>query len=84
MNGVLELLVGFGLVIFTSPIPSMNRAGGFFFIAIFALISGLRDALIQSALIKSTVGVFTTDADNALEDQPVVTLLFEAGGLARW
>lgn len=78
MNSVLELLVGFGLVIYITRTYSLDESGRWFlFIAIFALISGLRDALIQSALIKSTVGIFTTDADNALKTNLVVTLLFE-------
>lgn len=78
MNSVLELLLGFGLVIYVTRTYPIDESGRWFlFIAIFALISGLRDALIQSALIKSTVGISTIDADNALKTNLLVTLIFE-------
>ncbi len=84
MNSVLELVLGFGLVICITRTYPIDESGRWFlFIAIFALISGLRDALIQSALVKSTVGISTIDADNALKTNLLVTLLFElvAGAL---
>ncbi|NOS92674.1 MAG: hypothetical protein HOP30_12175 [Cyclobacteriaceae bacterium] len=52
-NMVLEFALGIGLTIFITRFYSLEQAGQWFlFIAIFALASSMRDAVVQSALIK--------------------------------
>jgi len=54
-NMLLEFIVGIGLTVFITRYYSIEEAGQWFlFIAIFALASSLRDALVQAALIKGT------------------------------
>ncbi|MBI3219582.1 MAG: polysaccharide biosynthesis C-terminal domain-containing protein [Bacteroidetes bacterium] len=54
-NMLLEFIVGIGLTVFITRFYSIEEAGQWFiFIAIFALASSLRDALVQAALIKGT------------------------------
>lgn len=54
-NMILEFIVGIGLTVFITRFYSIEEAGQWFlFIAIFALASSLRDALVQAALIKGT------------------------------
>jgi O-antigen/teichoic acid export membrane protein len=63
-NMVLEFVLGIGLTIFITRFYSLEQAGQWFlFIAIFALASSMRDALVQSALIKGIN--HTEDASNA-------------------
>ncbi len=63
-NMVLEFVLGIGLTIFITRFYSLEQAGQWFlFIAIFALASSMRDALVQSALIKGIN--HTEDASDA-------------------
>ncbi|MBX7127265.1 MAG: polysaccharide biosynthesis C-terminal domain-containing protein [Cyclobacteriaceae bacterium] len=56
MSNVVELAFGVGLMIFVTRGFTVQESGNWFlFIAIFALLSGLRDALVQSALVKAVV-----------------------------
>lgn len=57
LNNGLELATGLGSIILLTRIFSPGEMGVWFmFIAVFALVSGLRDALTQPALVKRVAG----------------------------
>ncbi len=79
LNNVTEFATGIGLVVFITHSFTLIESGNWFlFIALFALISSLRDALIQSALIKSTVDNNFTQTNQALKTTLLVIITFES------
>lgn len=58
LNNGIELVVGIGLVaIITRVFTAAETGVWFLFIAVFGIAGSLRDALVQSALVKHTAGV---------------------------
>jgi len=79
LNNGIELTLGIGLVAAITRMYSPEAVGVWFlFITVFALTSSLRDALIQSALVKSTAGVTGPSMTGALKTNLLVMLGFEA------
>jgi O-antigen/teichoic acid export membrane protein len=78
LNNGVEFALGIGLVAAITRMFSTDDTGAWFlFIAIFALAGSLRDALIQSAMVKSTVGVTDDTVHSSLKTNLTVMLLFE-------
>jgi O-antigen/teichoic acid export membrane protein len=79
LNNGLEFISGFGLVVFITRQFTLSESGNWFlFIAIFSLLSALRDALVQSALVKLTAGELVSNSYSPLKTALVVVLFFEA------
>lgn len=79
LNNGIELTLGIGLVAAITRMYSPEAVGVWFlFITVFALTSSLRDALIQSAMVKSTAGVTGPSMTGALKTNLLVMLGFEA------
>jgi O-antigen/teichoic acid export membrane protein len=78
MNNVLELFAGLGTVALITRVYSPAEAGTWFlFIAIFGIASSLRDALVQSALVKHTSGVRAEERFGFLKANLLSVLGFE-------
>jgi O-antigen/teichoic acid export membrane protein len=78
LNNGIEFASGIGLVVFiTRFFPLADSGNWFLFIAIFSLFSALRDALVQSALIKLTAGEALSNSYSAIKTTLVVVLLVE-------
>ncbi len=78
LNNGIEFALGIGLVAAITRMYSTDDTGAWFlFIAIFAIAGSLRDALIQSAMIKSTAGATNTSTHSSLKTNLLVMLSFE-------
>jgi O-antigen/teichoic acid export membrane protein len=67
-----------GSIIFITRVFSMKETGAWFmFIAIFALVSSLRDALIQPALVKKLAGRTIEESAGAIQFNFVAMFAFE-------
>jgi len=79
VNNAVELCTGMGSIIFITRIFSMNETGAWFmFIALFALVSSLRDALIQPALVKRMAGRTNEESAGAIQLNFLAMFSFEA------
>ncbi|WP_416866276.1 MAG: lipopolysaccharide biosynthesis protein [Imperialibacter sp.] len=78
LNNGIEFALGIGLVAAITRMYSTEDTGAWFlFIAIFAMAGSLRDALIQSAMVKSTAGITGSSAHSSLKTNLTVMLSFE-------
>jgi O-antigen/teichoic acid export membrane protein len=78
LNNGIEFASGIGLVVFIIRFFTLTDSGNWFlFIAIFSLFSALRDALVQSALIKLTAGEALSNSYSAIKTALAVVLLVE-------
>lgn len=78
LNNGIELTFGIGLVVAMTRLYTAEQTGAWFlFIAVFGLAGGLRDALIQSALVKSVSGGDPATINGALKANLSVMFVFE-------
>lgn len=77
-SNALESVTGVGVIIFVTRIYSTEQTGAWFlFIAIFGTAGALRDALVQSALVKSCMLHDDESRYKALKVNLSVSLFFE-------
>ena len=78
LNNILEMILGIGLVAFVTRIyDTTDSAHWFIFIAVFGILGSLRDALIQSALVKHSAGTDPQSSLPFLNANLLVMLSFE-------
>lgn len=78
INNGMELVLGIGMVAVVTRLASAQQTGTWFlFMAIFALASAMRDALIQSALVKLTTAVDEFETHAGLRTTLATALFFE-------
>ena len=78
LNNGLEFLLGFGIIaIVTRFFPQEEAGKWFIFMSIFSIAGGMRDAFVQTALVKGSVGMEASKENENLKANLITTLTLE-------